>query len=166
MRCGQVWRHVQLMTTDADASSADRRGQTKEAIDRLLARRQEVLVHYERVAGIQPYENDPPGADLLKRFSQLLMDYIALGHFGLYQRITEGSERRSNVLNVAEEIYPHIAITTEKALDFNDAYDQADKSAPLEALRERLSALGEVLAHRIEMEDRLIAAMLTPKNGA
>jgi len=154
------------MTTDADAGPADRRGQTKESIDRLLARRQQVLVHYERVAGVQPYEDDPPDADLLKKFSQLLMDYIALGHFGLYQRITEGSERRSKVLNVAEEIYPHIALTTEKALDFNDAYDQADKSAPFEALSERLSALGEVLAHRIEMEDRLIAAMLAPKNGA
>ena len=166
MRCSQVWRHAQLMTTHADAKPEDRRGQTREAIDRLLSRRQEVLVHYERVAGIQPYENDPPGADLLKRFSQLLMDYIALGHFGLYQRITEGSERRSKVLNVAEEIYPHIAVTTEKALDFNDAYDQADKSAPFDALCERLSALGEVLAHRIEMEDRLIAALLAPANGA
>jgi regulator of sigma D len=157
---------MQLMTTHADAGPADRRGQTKESIDRLLARRQQVLVHYERVAGVQPYEDDPPDADLLKKFSQLLMDYIALGHFGLYQRITEGSERRSKVLNVAEKIYPHIALTTEKALDFNDAYDQTDKSAPFEALSERLSALGEVLAHRIEMEDRLIAAMLAPKNGA
>lgn len=154
------------MTTHADAAPADRRGETKDAIGRLLARRQEVLVHYERVAGIQPYENDPPDPDLLKKFSQLLMDYIALGHFGLYQRITEGSERRSNVLKVAEEIYPHIAVTTEKALDFNDAYDQADKSAPFEAISERLSTLGEVLAHRIEMEDRLIAAMLASRNGA
>ncbi len=166
MRHGQVWRHTQLMTTHADAAPADRRGETKDSIGRLLERRQEVLVHYERVAGIQPYENDPPDPDLLKKFSQLLMDYIALGHFGLYQRITEGSERRSNVLSVAEEIYPHIAVTTEKALDFNDAYDQADKSAPFDALCERLSALGEVLAHRIEMEDRLIAALLTPANGA
>lgn len=139
---------------------ADRRQQTKSAIDRLLEERQEVLVCYEQVAGIQPYNSKDQSPELLQKFSQLLMDYIAAGHFGLYQRISEGNERRRRVLAVAEKIYPSIAKTTEKALDFNDIYDKADKKKPFETVSGRLSDLGEVLAHRIELEDRLISAML------
>jgi regulator of sigma D len=141
----------------------DRRRQTKTAIDRLLEERQEVLVCYEQVAGIQPYNEKNKNPQLLQKFSQLLMDYIAAGHFGLYQRITEGSERRRKVLEVAEKIYPSIAKTTEKALDFNDVYDKADESEAFNAVSDRLSDLGEVLAHRIELEDKLITAMMQKK---
>ena len=149
----------------SEKKPADRRQQTKSAIDRLLEERQEVLVCYEQVAGIQPYDSKDQSPELLQKFSQLLMDYIAAGHFGLYQRISEGNERRRQVLAVAEKIYPSIAKTTEKALDFNDIYDKADKKKPFEAVSGRLSDLGEVLAHRIELEDRLISAMLQ-KEGA
>ena len=151
------------MSSDNNKTSTERRDQTRTAIDRLLEERQKVLVHYERVAGVQPFDDDLPSPDLLERFSQLLMDYIASGHFGLYQRITEGTERRQSVIDVVEELYPKIAATTEKALDFNDAYDKVDKSAPFEALSERLSQLGEVLAYRIEQADALIATMLAPQ---
>ncbi len=153
------------MSSEQKHPSDDRRQQTKTAIDRLLEERQEVLVCYEQVAGIQPYNDKNKNPELLQKFSQLLMDYIAAGHFGLYQRITEGSERRRKVLEVAEKIYPSIAKTTEKALDFNDVYDKADKSAPFEAVSDRLSDLGEVLAHRIELEDKLITAMMQKKSG-
>ena len=106
------------MSSDNNKTSTERRDQTRTAIDRLLEERQKVLVHYERVAGVQPFDDDLPSPDLLERFSQLLMDYIASGHFGLYQRITEGTERRQSVIDVVEELYPKIAATTEKALDF------------------------------------------------
>ncbi len=153
------------MSSEEKLPSEDRRRETKTAIDRLLEERQEVLVCYEQVAGIQPFNDNNKNPELLQKFSQLLMDYIAAGHFGLYQRITEGSERRRRVLEVAEKIYPSIAQTTEKALDFNDVYDKADKSAPFEAVSDRLSDLGEVLAHRIELEDKLITAMMQKKGG-
>jgi regulator of sigma D len=153
------------MSSEEKLPSEDRRQETKSAIDRLLEERQEVLVCYEQVAGIPPFTDNSKTPELLQKFSQLLMDYIAAGHFGLYQRITEGSERRRKVLEVAEKIYPSIAQTTEKALDFNDVYDKADKSAPFEAVSDRLSDLGEVLAHRIELEDKLITAMMQKKGG-
>ncbi|MDX1514729.1 MAG: Rsd/AlgQ family anti-sigma factor [Gammaproteobacteria bacterium] len=151
------------MPSDDNHAREERRSQTRLAIDRLLEERQKVLVQYERVTGVQPFDDQPPGPDSLEEFSQLLVDYVALGHFGLYQRITQGTERRKKVLNVAGELYPKIAATTEKALDFNDAYDQSDKSASIESLGDQLSRLGEVLAYRIELEDRLIAAMLSPR---
>lgn len=148
------------MPSKKNRPTQERREHTREAIDRLLELRQQVLVHYERVTGVQPFDDDPPSSDLLQRFFQLLMDYIASGHFGLYQKITEGTERREKVRKVAGEIYPKLAATTERALDFNDAYDKAGKSAPIDTLVGELSALGEVLAYRIELEDELIAAML------
>lgn len=151
------------MSSDSNDAATERRNQTRAAIDRLLEQRQQMLVHYERVSGVQPFDHDPPSPELLERFVQLLMDYIASGHFGLYQRITEGSERRNSVIEVAERIYPKIAATMEKSLDFNDAYDKADKSAPFDTLADQLSELGEVIAHRIELEDELVAAMLTPR---
>lgn len=153
------------MSSEERHPSGDRREHTKTAIDRLLEERQEVLVCYEQVAGIQPYNGKNQNPELLEKFSQLLMDYIAAGHFGLYQRLTEGNERRRKVLEVAQQIYPSIAKTTEEALDFNDVYDKADKSAPFEAVSKRLSDLGEVLAHRIELEDKLISAMMQKKGG-
>lgn len=154
------------MSSNKSHATKERRKQAGNAIDRLLEQRQKVLVHYERVTGVQPYDDDPPSPELLEQFFQLLMDYIASGHFGLYQRITEGTERRQNVIEIAEDIYPKIAVTTEKALDFNDAYDKADKSAPFDSLVGGLSQLGEVLAYRIELEDELIAVMLTSgENG-
>ena len=65
------------MSSEAKHPSDDRRKQTKTAIDRLLEERQEVLVCYEQVAGIQPYNEKNKNPELLQKFSQLLMDYIA-----------------------------------------------------------------------------------------
>lgn len=151
------------MSRNNNDAVTERRKQTRAAVDRLLEQRQKMLVHYERVSGVQPFDSNAPSPELLETFVQLLMDYIASGHFGLYQRITEGTERRENVIEVAERIFPKIAATMDKALDFNDAYDKADKSAPSDTLSDQLSRLGEVIAYRIELEDELVAAMLAPR---
>jgi len=151
------------MSSNNNDAVTERRKQTRAAVDKLLEQRQKMLVHYERVSGVQPFDSKAPSPELLETFVQLLMDYIASGHFGLYQRITEGTERRKNVIEVAERVFPKIAATMDKALDFNDAYDKADKSAPFETLSDQLSRLGEVIAYRIELEDELVAAMLAPR---
>lgn len=151
------------MSRNNNDAVTERRKQTRAAVDRLLEQRQKMLVHYERVSGVQPFDSNAPSPELLETFVQLLMDYIASGHFGLYQRITEGTERRENVIEVAERIFPKIAATMDKALDFNDAYDKVDKSAPSDTLSDQLSRLGEVIAYRIELEDELVAAMLAPR---
>lgn len=147
-------------------AAAERRTHTRAAVERLLEQRQQMLVQFERVSGVQPFDDDAPGAESLERFVQLLMDYIAAGHFGLYQRITEGTERRKAVIDAAERVFPKIAATMDRALDFNDAYDTTDKSAPFDALSDRLSRLGEVIALRVELEDELLSAMLAPPGEA
>lgn len=140
----------------------ERREQTKQTIAKLLRERQQVLVLYCQVAGLEPYTPDKqkPVLARLQEFCQLLVDYSAFGHFEIYDRIGRGEERRAQVAHVAEELYPRIVETTNAAVAFNDKYDPSDHPLSIDHLSDDLSALGQVLATRIEMEDRLIGALL------
>ena len=74
----------------------------------------------------------------------------------LYERIISGTERRKEVADVASDLYPRIAETTEAALAFNDQYDTDARFELSGAFHEALSVLGEQLALRIELEDKLL----------
>ncbi len=96
----------------------------------------------------------------LRGFCQVLIDYISLGHFGIYQRIDEGNERRQSVLTVAQQVYPKLVELTHDAVAFNDKYESMHKESLKMELNTDLSALGESLASRIELEDRLIESLV------
>ena|SRR5918996_2105432 len=138
----------------------ERRVRSRALIDKMLADRQQMLVLLCKVSGLQPFTPKKPVKSLLEKFCQILVDYIAAAHFGLYERIGEGRERRRPVVEVTNNIYPQIAETTQTVVDFNERYDKKDGCEFLDTLQEDLSHLGEVLAHRIELEDQLIEAML------
>ncbi len=138
----------------------DRRSGTRSLIDRMLSQRQKMLVLFERCAGVEPYANERPNDELLQEFSQILVDYIASGHFGLYERISEGKERRRGIVELAEQLYPRIANTTQVAVEFNDIYEKSYGRAIEGDLLKMLSKLGEELAVRIDLEDQLISEML------
>jgi len=138
----------------------ERRSGTRAHIDKMLSERQRMLVLFERLAGVEPYANERPNDALLQEFSQILVDYIASGHFGLYERIHEGKERRRGVVKLAEQLYPRIANTTQVAVAFNDVYEQTNGDSISSELTQMLSDLGEELAVRIELEDQLISEML------
>lgn len=140
--------------------TGERRTGTQDIVDKLLAERQEVLVKFCQVAGLEPFQGGKADTDVLQDFCQVLVDYSAFGHFEIYQRIVNGKERREQVITVAEEVYGPIAEASEAAVAFNDKYDAADHTLDLATLSDDLSALGEELAMRIEMEDRIIAALL------
>jgi len=97
--------------------------------------------------------------ETLKSFSQTLVDYTALGHFEIYERIIDGKERRLSVRQVANRVYPTISITTEKFVEFNDKYDGVDEKESLSCLHQDLSTIGEAMAERIESEDQLLREM-------
>jgi regulator of sigma D len=117
-------------------------------------------VSYCRLAGLEPYNGDKPVRRQLDEFCQLLMDYTAFGHFELYGRISEGGERRGRVSGVADQVYPGITEITERLVEFNDKYDASDHNLNLEPLPQDLSLLGERLAVRMELEDRLVSALI------
>lgn len=144
----------------------DRRSRTRKEIKQLIAERNQLLSLYCSIAGcdgkkdISPSKIDP---DVLQEFCQLLIDYIATGHFELYNRISEGQERRQDMIKLADAIYPRIEQTTKVAVDFNDLFDghNIHNEELVSTLPEHLSKLGEELATRIELEDQLINTLLT-----
>ena len=89
----------------------------------------------------------------------MLVDYAALGHFEIYQRIMDGKERRESIQAIASEIYPVISRTTDYFVEFNDKYEGADSRDSISPLKDDLSLIGEAMASRIEKEDKLLREM-------
>ena len=146
------------MSTQSSTAKERRQG-SQALVAKLVTERTQMLATFCRLAGIEPYTAVTPVQKLIQEFCQILVDYVAAGHFALYERILEGKERRQEVADIAGEIYERIARSTQNALDFNDKYDCGDHCTALDSLSQDLSRLGEDLALRIELEDRLLSAM-------
>jgi len=138
------------------------RPQTKKLIEDLLRQRQRMLVLLWELSKLDLKVVDNAIKDVLNDFIEILVDYIACGHFGLYHRIAEGTERRDPVRKTAEELYSRISRTTDIAVEFSERYEAADDDRLRSHLAEDLSTLGEEVTSRIELEDQLILAMLGP----
>ena len=135
----------------------NRRTRQTQTINSLLDERQQVLVQMCELAELE--SSDLPAEtviDNLRRFNQQLVDYTAMGHFEIYERIIDGKERRGNIKRVADRVYPSISVTTQVFVDFNDKYEGADDSESIANLYKDLSNIGEAMAERIECEDMLL----------
>lgn len=146
-------------------SGQDRRERLHNTIEALIKLRQEVVVAYCQLSGVSSFasrgeEAHRVDADQLRRFCQIMVDYTAMGHFEVYQRIIEGKERRRAVKEVAALVYPAIAETTDYLVDFNDKYDGFEGTQEdLDMLAADLSGLGEMIAVRGELEDQILTAL-------
>ncbi len=142
------------------AQEDDRRSRLSHTINELLGERQQVLVTFCELAALEAGKS--PLKDILnklKDFTQNLVDYAALGHFEIYQRIMEGKERRESIRAIANEVYPVISRTTDYFVEFNDKYEGADDDESIIPLANDLSLVGEAMASRIEKEDKLLREM-------
>ena len=146
-------------------SGMERRAKLHNTIAGLIKLRQDVIVSYCGLAGVSSFaardvETHKPATDQLRSFCQVMVDYTAMGHFEVYQRIIEGKERRRAVKEVAAEVYPAIAETTDYLVDFNDKYDAIEgDDEELVKMSDDLSRLGEIIAIRSELEDQILAAL-------
>lgn len=151
--------------TDSFTGENDRRGRLQHTIDALIKLRQDVVVSYCQLSGVSSFdardlENHEVQASELRTFCQIMVDYTAMGHFEVYQRIIEGKERRQAVKDTANEVYPAIAETTDYLIDFNDKYDAFDSTPEeIELLAKDLGKLGQILSVRGELEDQILAAL-------
>ncbi len=153
-----------MQKTKRKPVSTERRRGTQEQMAKMVAERTEMLAVYCRLAGLDPFQDARhrrPAQKLLQEFCQILVDYIAAGHFSLYERLSEGRERRRELVRLADELFPRVAETTQIALDFNDKYDCGDHCEITMSFESDLSHLGEELAVRIELEDKLISRLLS-----
>ncbi len=152
-------------TASATSTGFERRARLVNTIASLIRLRQAVMASYCQLAGISSFDNriievHKPKAEKLLGFCQVMVDYTAMGHFEVYQRIMEGNERRQAVKEVAAEVYPAIAETTDYLVDFNDKYDDLTGTPEESELLEKdLSRLGEIIAIRAELEDQILAAL-------
>lgn len=138
----------------------ERRQQTYQLITELQNERQELWSLYCHVAELKPFSANVSIKKKMAQFSEILIDYISLGHFGIYERLLAGTEHRAPVLSAAKEIYPELSATTEVAVSFNDKYENSKGENIFDDLEQDLSTLGESLAKRIDLEDQLCALML------
>ena len=157
-----------MATPIASQAHNERRARTRKEIKQLIEDRNTVLSKYYNLAKLTNNENSDRNytLELIEDFCQQLIDYMATGHFEIYRRIEEGNERRSEILNLANEIMPRINDTTQVAIAFNDLFDSSiniDQNA-IEQLPNCLTKLGEELATRIELEDQFINLLLTPSS--
>lgn len=142
------------------SAEIDHRERQPHIIQALLSKRQGVLVAMCDLAELELEEASSPAIlASLKIFNQALVDYSALGHFEIYERIVDGKEQRANVEKVASTVYSVISATTEKFVEFNDKYDGADDEESITNLFTDLSPIAESMADRIESEDRLLQQM-------
>ena len=139
------------------SEESNRRTRQTRTIQSLLESRQQVLVTMCELAELEAAEVPTETViHNLRTFNQQLVDYTALGHFEIYERIIEGRERRGNIRVVAERVYPTISVTTQQFVDFNDKYEGADEADSVTNLYRDLSQIGEAMAERIESEDMLL----------
>lgn len=148
----------------------ERRDRTRHDLTHLVRDRNEMLSQYCMLAGIDAKRSRADEqemimeSELLQEFCENLIDYLARGQFELYQRISDKEERRHDIVVLANEIYPQISDTTNLAVEFNDAYDRSiQETGEFKDYGQKLSNLGEGLATRFELEDKLINSILAPK---
>lgn len=142
----------------------ERRARTRKEIKQLIEERNSVLSQYYNLAKVteDPETDLHNTADMLEEFCQELVDYMAIGHFEIYRRIEDGSERRDDIVKLAARIMPRINDTTQIAVAFNDLYDDTSNlnDEAFQQLPQFLSKLGEELATRIDLEDQFINTLL------
>lgn len=137
----------------------ERRSESHKLINELVHTRNEMLSMFSQLISHRPFNaQDGDIPKLVEQFCQALIDYTADAHFRLYRYIDEKSERRRGIIEVANKVYPKIMDTTQAILDFNDKYETEKTLGDADVLSSDLSELGEQLAERIELEDKVISA--------
>ena len=137
----------------------EKKQQAYQLIAELQKERQEVWSLYCHIAELIPFSANRTVRKKLARFSEILIDYVSLGHFGVCEYLFAGADSLDPALSLVEKIDLALSASTEAAVSFNDKYE-SDAAIILDELKQDLSALGESLAIRSELEDRLCELML------
>ena len=127
-----------------------------EIIERWIEERRELLVKYCELTEVTDFSDPENNYDAeLQQFCEIMVDYVSVGHFEVFEQITKEAEIFGNDqgLDKSPKLIDKIQTTTELILDFNDKYITAKD---LDALIIDLAALGETFVQRFADEDVLI----------
>ncbi len=128
-------------------------------VSELLQERQQMLVLFCRVAGLDSYTDKLTQSELLENFCQILVDYSALWHFEILEGVVRDNDRFADAFKQVNHVNDRILEANEVAVAFNDKYDASDHVLAMEHFNQDLSLLGEEIAGRIEAEDHILQAM-------
>lgn len=143
-------------------TAQERWGGVHDLIDRWLNERQELLVLFCAIKGLKPYSpRETPLNVKVQAFCQVMMDYCSAGHFEVYEQLVlEAQEYNDGGIELARKHYPRLEAITLECVNFNDSYDTAEHCLEkMSDLSADLSALGELLEERFQLEDELIEAL-------
>ena len=143
-------------------SSKDAKAQfaaVEELLTRWLRERRKVLGKYTEIVVSLDTQGDTTAlAQRQETLCSLLVDYISAGHFEVFHQLLEEAERFADGSGeLAQQLIPAIGDTTEVILAYEEKYGGNGDNT--EKLKRDLSALGEGLESRFELEDRLIAGL-------
>ncbi|WP_058914224.1 Rsd/AlgQ family anti-sigma factor [Entomohabitans teleogrylli] len=131
---------------------------SNELVDHWLHIRKHLLVSYYHLVGLKPGKESHAALDekALDDFCQGLVDYLSAGHFKIYEHIIREMKGNSPLL-AASQLYPQLEHNTQRIMDYYESHlvEAIDHDNCLE-FQQVLSELGEALAERFLLEDKLI----------
>ena len=144
-----------------DCDLEERWRQVDDLITRWLRERQSLIVQFCGISGVHAFAPQKVNRNQrLERFCETLVDYVSAGHFEVYYELLREAESfRDGSSELARSVFPALHASTQTALEFHDRYEQGKLESNADLLARDLSRLGETLAARFELEDRLIAGM-------
>lgn len=146
--------------TEMNSVATDTSSNNLHLVAALQEERSAVWALYCQLAEMKPFSSENAIRPMLSEFSQLLIDYISFGHFSIYEHLIVEKQHQISALSHAEKMYPAFSSTTASAVSFSDIYDDGRRKFNTENLAQDLSMLGERLAERMELEDRLCSMLL------
>ena len=139
-------------------SLTERVGGSNKLVDHWLHVRKQLLVSYYNLVGIKPGKGSfmQLNEKALDEFCHNLVDYLSAGHFSIYERIIREMEG-SSPLFTATQLYPLLEANTNEIMKYYDSSleNAIDDDNCLE-FQQALSGIGEALAARFMLEDKLI----------
>lgn len=141
-------------------NAAERWGGVNNLIDKWLEERKKLIIALCDLS-MNPGPSQELKAEKLQNFCQLLVDYVSVGHFEIYEQLfLEAAEYNDGGVELVKKVIPLINDSTEIALSFNDRFDDIHKvDDGIAKLMEELDNLGKTLEDRFSLEDKLIASI-------
>ena len=149
----------------SERASEDRRAKSLHRNQALIESRDQTLKLLTGLAEKAPFL-EAPSAEVIRHFCQTLIDYTASGHFQLYHYTAQGNERRKAMQELATELYPAVMETTDQVLAFNDRFSEGCSETEVDEFEKALNQIAEVLANRIDIEDRILKAYARDRRQA
>ena len=153
------------LTIDGDEGNSselqvERQEHFRQIAKSLIESRTQALALYKDVMSYQPFDDSATFREILEDLCEMLVDYTGKVHFNLLNNIQDEFELDDNVIAMCSDISHQLVDNTQQILDFHDLYNSDVKETQMEKLNQSLNELGEIIADRITLEDKVISIVL------